>query len=79
MPAPAKVIGRARVRPEHARHALSLAPNRWYQVIEQPPDVLTNPLDGYVWIDLDGWPRSMWAAFLELDEQDPKAEEWAPR
>src|SRR5215210_2398176 len=66
-PAAAKVIGRARVRPEHARHAVSLAPGRWYPVIEQPADVLTPPLDGYVWIDLDGRPRSVWAAFLEQD------------
>ena len=66
-PAAPKVVGRARVRPEHARHALSLAPSRWYQVTEQPSDILTPPLEGYVWIDLDGRPRSVWAAFLEVE------------
>ena len=66
-PPPPRVIGRARVRPEHARHALSLAPGRWYPLIEQPADVLTAPLKGYVWIDLDGRPRSIWAAFLEIE------------
>jgi hypothetical protein len=65
-PAP-RAIGRARVRPEHAGHALSLAPGRWYPVIEQPDDVLMSPIDGYVWIDLDGRPRSVWADFLEQD------------
>ena len=66
-PPPTRVIGRARVRPEHCRHALSLAPGVWYPLIEQPADMLTAPLKGYVWIDLDGRPRSVWAAFLELD------------
>jgi hypothetical protein len=64
---PPRVIGRARVRPEHARHALSLAPGRWYPLIEQPADILTSPLDRYAWIDLDGRPRSVWAAFLEIE------------
>jgi hypothetical protein len=69
------VIGRARVRPEHAGHALSLAPGQWYPLIEQPADVLAAPLEGYVWIDLDGRPRSVWAAFLELDAQPARPTE----
>jgi hypothetical protein len=70
-PAPPRAIGRARVRREHARHALSLAPGRWYPLIEQPADVLMPPLDGYVWIDLDGRPRSVSAAFLEQETPMP--------
>ena len=27
------------------------------------------PLEGYVWIEVDGRPRSVWSAFLEGDEQ----------
>jgi hypothetical protein len=68
-PPPPRVVGRARVRPEHARHALSLMPGRWYPLIEQPADLLTPPLEGYVWIDLDGRPRSIWAAFLEIERR----------
>ena len=66
-PPPPQVIGRARVRPEHCRHALSLAPGVWYPLIAQPADVLTPPLQGYVWIHLDGRPRSVWSAFLQVE------------
>jgi hypothetical protein len=66
-PAPVKVIGRARVRPEHARHVLSLAPGRWYPLIEQPVGGLLPTAAGYAWIDLDGRPRSVWSAFLEVE------------
>jgi hypothetical protein len=67
-PAP-RVLGRARVRPEHCRHALSLAPGTWYALIEQPADLSTQPLEGYVWIDLDGRPQSIWAVFLEIERR----------
>ena len=70
---PLRVLGRARVRHEHAQHALSLEPGRWYLLIEQPPDMLMAPLEGYVWIDVDGRSRSVWSAFLEVDEQGPRA------
>ena len=66
---PPRVLGRARVRPEHCRHALSLAPGTWYALIEQPADVLTQPLEGSVWIDLDGRPQNVWAAFLEIERR----------
>jgi hypothetical protein len=69
-PLPPRVIGRARVLPEHAPHALSLAPGVWYPLIKQPANVLTPPLQGDVWIDLDGRPRSVWSAFLQV-ELDP--------
>lgn len=49
---------------------LSLAPGVWYDLIEQPADLLTPPLEGYVWIALDGRPRSVWSAFLELEPSE---------
>jgi len=64
---PPQVLGRARVRSEHLRHAVALAPGEWYPVIEPPADILTPPLEGYVWIDLDGRPRHVWAAHLEVE------------
>lgn len=66
-PTALRVLGHARLRPEHARHAISLERERWYDVVEQPADVLTPPLAGYVWIDLNGRPQSVWAAFLEIE------------
>jgi hypothetical protein len=42
-------------------------PGRWYPLIEQPADVLAAARHGYVWIDLDGRPRSVPAAFLEIE------------
>jgi hypothetical protein len=36
-------------------------------VIEAPADLLLPPLDGYVWLDLRGRPRHVWAAFLEIE------------
>jgi hypothetical protein len=60
------VIGRARVRPVHALRSLGLERDRWYPVIEQPADVLTPPLAGYVWLDVHGLARSVSGAFLEL-------------
>jgi hypothetical protein len=44
-------------------------PGRWYPLIEQPADLQTPPREGYVWIDLDGRPRSIWAAFLEIERR----------
>jgi hypothetical protein len=62
-----RVLGRARLRAEHASHALSLERERWYDIVELPADVLTPTLEGYVWIDLNGRPQSVWAAFLEIE------------
>jgi hypothetical protein len=69
-PPPPRVIGRARVRPEHAGHALSLSPGTWYPLIEQPADVLTAVQEGYVGIDLAGQPRSVWAAEADAPKLD---------
>jgi hypothetical protein len=52
-----RVIGRARILPEHRRHSPALEPGRWYNQTPPPADVLTPPLEGYVWIDLDGQHR----------------------
>ena len=68
-PPPPRVLGRARVRPEHCRHALSLAPGTWYALIEQPADLPTQPPEGCVWIDLDGRPQNVSAAFLEIERR----------
>jgi len=61
-----RVLGRARVRSEHARHAVALDPRTWYPVTEPPADMLTRSLEGYVWIALDR-PRHVWAAHLEVE------------
>lgn len=64
---PVQAIGRARVRPEHARHALSLEPGRWYELITPPGHILTPPLEGYVWINLDGQARTFPAPWFEIE------------
>ena len=66
-PSAPRVIGRARIRPEHHHHAPALTPDQWYPLIEQPAEMLTPRLEGYVWIDVGGRPRSIWSAFLELE------------
>jgi hypothetical protein len=42
-PPPPRIIGEARVRPEHARRELGLDPRAWYPVLER------NPEDLHVW------------------------------
>lgn len=74
-PAP-RVLGRARVSASFPRtRTAPLSRGRWYPAIEQPPDVLTPPLAGYVWIDDGTRPRSVWAAFLELELQNFPADQ----
>jgi hypothetical protein len=46
-----------------------LRPGIWYRVLDRHPEPagLANdgyPLPGYVWLDLDGVPRHVWAAGL---------------
>jgi hypothetical protein len=58
----------ARVHPG-ARGERVLRPGIWYRILErhQEPAGLANdgyPLPGYVWLDLDGVPRHVWAASL---------------
>jgi len=57
---------RAGARGEHV-----LRPGIWYRVLDRHPEPagLSNdgyPLPGYVWLDLDGAPRHVWAASLEF-------------
>jgi hypothetical protein len=58
------------VRPG-ARGERVLRPGIWYQVLERHPEPagLANDgyaLPGYVWLDLYGVPRHVWAASLEF-------------
>jgi hypothetical protein len=64
-PARPKLIGWARVHPAHVRRPLGLDANRWYPVIERPPDIPSAPLPGYVWLDDQGRYRQVWPGFLE--------------
>jgi hypothetical protein len=68
-----KLIGWARVHPAHLRRPLGLDANRWYPVIERPPDILSAPLPGYVWLDDQGRYRQVWPGFLETirSQEDP--------
>lgn len=60
-------VGRARVHPAEIHRPLGIDPTRWYPVIEQPADVLSAPLPGYVWLDDGGHYRHVRRAFLELE------------
>jgi hypothetical protein len=62
-----RVLGRARVRPEHVRHVPSLAAGHWYDVVQPADPTLTSLLEGYVWIDLNGRPRYLPAQWLEIE------------
>jgi hypothetical protein len=59
-------IGRARLLPHVSRHYPSLRPNGWYKMIGQNPEAL-EPIarQGYLWIDVDGRPRQVWAGHFE--------------
>jgi hypothetical protein len=62
----------ARVRPEHVRHLPSFRAGEWYPVLDQPPPELhVKILAGYLWVDLDGRPRSVWAAHFEFRDTPP--------
>jgi hypothetical protein len=48
--------------------------DRWYLVLdrhpkEQGPEVEARP--GFVWLDLDGKPRHVWATHLEFSDAPP--------
>lgn len=59
--------GRARLRPEAARHYPSLRPDGWYVLLERNPEAADPlPPNGYVWIEVDGRPRRVWAAHLDI-------------
>ena len=63
----ATVIGRARLIPRMSGHYPSLRPGGWYQVIARNPASL-EPVarEGFLWIDVDGRPRHVWAGQFEI-------------
>jgi hypothetical protein len=65
-PPPPRVIGRARV--VDADRLIGLELGRWFPVVDQNPQALRpEALAGYVWLDVDGWLRHVWAGFLEIE------------
>ncbi len=63
----AAAIGRARLLPDLSRHYPSLRPNGWYKVVGQNPEALEpRARQGYVWIEVDGRPRQVWAGHFEV-------------
>jgi CheY-like chemotaxis protein len=64
-----RVIGRARVT--SSNRLLGLPRDRWLRIVARNPDALhPEALKGYVWIDVAGRLRHVWAAYLEI-EYDP--------
>ena len=64
----APTIGRARLLPRVSYHYPSLRPNGWYKVIGQNPTALEpRARAGFLWIDVDGRPREVWAGHFEVD------------
>jgi CheY-like chemotaxis protein len=64
-----RVIGRARVA--SGNRLLGLPRDRWLPIVARNPDGLhPEALKGYVWVEVDGRLRHVWAAYLEL-EYDP--------
>jgi CheY-like chemotaxis protein len=64
-----RVIGRARVA--SGNRLLGLPRDRWLPIVARNPDALhPEALKGYVWVEVDGRLRHVWAAYLEL-EYDP--------
>ena len=65
-----RFLGRARLRPQHRRHAPALDPARWYNLIPPPDDARTPPLYHFVWIDVAGQPLTLPARWLEIDMEE---------
>jgi hypothetical protein len=64
----AAAIGRARLVPRVSYHYPSLRPNGWYKVIGQNPTALEpRARPGFLWIEVDGRPREVWAGHFELE------------
>jgi hypothetical protein len=67
----ARVIGRARVAASFPRTRVPpFERDCWMPVLDRNPDVTLPPLDGYVWVDVRGLPRTIWAAFLEIEIEE---------
>jgi hypothetical protein len=70
-----RIIGEARVRPEHAQHAHAVDPRFWYPVLERNPEAL-DPVarPGYLWIAIRGRPVQVWAAHFDVTVDPPPEE-----
>jgi hypothetical protein len=67
----AAAIGRARLLPRVSHHYPSLRPNGWYRVIGQNPEAIEpRARAGYLWIEVDGRPRQVWAGHFQVDTLD---------
>lgn len=64
----AEVVGRARLLRRVSGHYPSLRPDGCYKVISRNPDAL-EPVarEGFLWIDVDGRPRQVWAGHFEVE------------
>jgi hypothetical protein len=62
-------IGRARLLPRVAHHYPSLRPNGWYKVIGYNPEAIEpRARPGYLWIEVDGRPRQVWAGHFDVSQ-----------
>jgi hypothetical protein len=62
-----RVIGWARLLPGQAWHSPGMDPKTWYSVLDSNPEVSRPPLPGWMWIELHGKPRYVWAAHFEVN------------
>jgi hypothetical protein len=70
-PAPLRVLGRARLRPEWARVYPDLRRGTWYPIVDRNPSILLAfearpPLPGYLFLDTPGKGRHVQAAHFDL-------------
>ncbi len=66
------VKGRARLLPRVSGHYPSLRPDGRYQVIDRNPEAAEpTARAGYIWIQVDGRLRHVWAAHFELEVDPP--------
>jgi hypothetical protein len=64
----APAIARARLLPRVSHHYPSLRPNGWYKVVSQNREAIEpRARPGYLWIEVDGRVREVWAAHFEVD------------
>jgi hypothetical protein len=61
-----RVVGRARLLPGDRWHSPGFLPDTWYPVLDRNPAVTTLPLAGWMWVELYGRPRNVWAAHFEV-------------
>lgn len=65
------VVGIARVVERYPHTKIPPVPrDRWFNVIERDE---VKPLEGYVWLEVDGHPRHVWAQFLDIEPAEGAA------